>query len=148
MKNNKGFSLVSVMVSLGIMSIISMTLISLTVQSIKVSNTARIDSDILSYVSVLKARLNALGSLPSYDTTVGQGWSVRRIIATTQTLNHVDITSYRAVFVRDSENIIGPEIVSRELGTIAVAAPAQNQGGGEHHDDDDDDRDGGCNHNH
>lgn len=123
MRNNKGFGLIGLLVMIAIMGIIVSGLTNMAAYSIRVSTTARIDSDIMAYVSTLRARLEATGELPAADSVVGQGWTVKRIAAITTVLNGQTAVSYRVTFIRNPGSIVGPSVVSRDIGTHLVPLP-------------------------
>jgi Tfp pilus assembly protein PilV len=120
MKSNKGSGLIELMLAVGIMSIIASGMAQMASYTIKLSNTARVNSDILAYVSVLKTKLELAGSLPTSDTTTGSGWSVKNIVGVPQAVGCRTFISYRAVFKRDTNTVLGPSIVSRDIGAIGI----------------------------
>lgn len=123
MRNNRGFSLIGMLVMVAIMSVITSGLCSLAAYSVRVSTTARIDSDILAHVSLLRSQLELNGLLNLNDTTVGQGWSVKKVFLTTKDVGTKTLNSYRVTFNRNPSSIIGPAVISREIGTIAIEKP-------------------------
>lgn len=120
MNNNKGFSLISVMVAMGV----SLLVLSLTTQAIllstKQSATVRIDTDILGFVNEQRAQLLSVGEEALDASFQGRGWQVSRIDKTTVVNDDTTVTKYSAVIKRNPSSIIGPEWVVREIGSVVV----------------------------
>lgn len=142
MKNQKGFTLIGVLVMIAIMGVVMSGLCQLAAYSIRISTTARIDSDIMAYVSVLRSKLEINGVLSDNDTTKGQGWSVKHILQSSQIVGTKTLVSYRATFTRNPDSIIGPKVISREISTVTIDTPKPIS----KQDDNDHDRDSGCDH--
>jgi type II secretory pathway pseudopilin PulG len=140
--NNKGFSLIGTLVSISITALLMQMMVSLSVFNTRTANTARVDSDILGNVQQLRSELEAAGTIDTTLRTKGSGWSIKNIIATEKMVSGQKIVAYRAVYQRNVMNIIGPEIVSRDIGSVkVVVAPPIDKEDDDKDGHDDDDKD-------
>lgn len=119
--NQRGMSLISVMVAMAV----SILVLSFTTQTLLLTSkqmaTAAMDSEINAW-TMGQQQLVKAGVVP-VATQTGKGWQVSRIDTATTTIAGNTAISYTAVIRRNPQSIIGPEWVTRSLGTAVTALP-------------------------